>query len=271
MNDQPAKTPNASRPQHWTLIGPLLAVHVLLGTVAVWATDAGGPFVQIVAASLVISQGGLLGIWAALGGRPAPWRLLAVLAVLIGCMWLSDVIFPHAFFPQVSTWVYLLSAVTAGLALLVLRAWGITIVKPGRGDLAAETHRFQFSLRSLLEWTAGMAAFLAAFQMTTEGFLGWICSSVQRTVAILMFYGTVGLLAGAALGVALGTRFAPARILALGATGAAVVAAVMHIPGPLPLGEAIVFGALCVVWLAGTLWLFRLAGYRLLWRGAVRL
>jgi hypothetical protein len=122
---------------------------------------------------IVFGQSYLAGVWIACGHRSMPWRLLGVAGLLVGLTWIPAW--------QLSAMLTDLSPATIVVLafLLPLRVIGFRVCD-GIGERKLnDSRRLQFSLRSILEWTAASAMFcsLAALvqpQTVTEIWaLGW--------------------------------------------------------------------------------------------------
>lgn len=250
-------------------ITTLLIAHGVLALVTVLGMGIDGrnlpePFFLLFV-SMAIGQGSLVGIWIAFGGRATPWRLIGGTVGLIGCTWCLEIGLPQS---GAYYWTYYVLAQTVGTGLLLvaLRFSGLGINWRPPGSPAPEKQRLQFSIRSLMEWTAGLAVLLGTLPMTPEEFREVFA---RETLGAFGVFGSSALLALATLWISLGTRRAVARILVLClALVAASVSMTIVLPG---LGGGILLSVCCVFWLVSSLWVLRRAGYRLAWRGSVRL
>jgi hypothetical protein len=275
MDDPPDAVAATTGNRRRKVIVSLLVIHGALAVLSLIVTgtnSSGGPPwfpIELMVMTLAISQGSLLGIWAALGGPPAPWRLLATAAALVACMWLLPGLFVDA---DVEVWTYVVFTQMVGtsLPLLALRLRGLGIVRPTPSDPEPELQKLQFTLRSLLEWTTALAVLLGMVQMTPEDFREAF-TSWQGGLEIVAIFGGDALLALAALWTALGARWTAARLLLLGLAGGVAATGIAVVDAPYRLITALAFLLLSVAWLVGSLWVFRVAGYRLAWRRAIRL
>ena len=274
MNAPPESQKTDNRKRHWRLVGPLLAVHgtVAVATVAGMGTALGGgdELLTFLLMSLATAQGSLLGIWVALGGPPTPWRLIGAVVTLVGLMWVLYAAFPGS---GVEVWAYFMLAqsLATSLPLLALRFRGLAVALPDPDDSAPQMQKLQFSLRSLLEWTTALAVLLGTLQMTTEEFQKPF-TSWQGLAEIGALLCADALLALAALWMALGARSPGARMLMLGLVlvGSAFAIA-STLDDSLLLTWIPLFVLLSTLWLIASLWVFRVLGYRLIWRRTVRL
>ncbi len=133
----------------WALgAGQLLAAAIGFA-VSEWASNQ---WIVTTGQVVVVSQFYLAGIWVALGRRSSPWRLVAV-GMLLTCLTrlldgqqYRDIIF--LFSPGVLT--------TLG-TLLLLRVLGFRLQSQVGEPQPGNAGKFQFSLRSILIWTAVIA------------------------------------------------------------------------------------------------------------------
>jgi hypothetical protein len=256
------------------LVASLLAVHVLAAVVAIQVLAGSERRPLFVFVLVMFGQGAglgsLLGIWAALGGRPTLWRLVGTTMALVGCMALAECMTPVSIDGHGlpvndlrSLWVAVVFslALATSLPLLALRFLGLEIAHREPDDSLLQRPKLQFSLRSLLEWTAALALMLGTLQMTP----GWF---PDVALAPLGLCPICGLLALAALWITLGTRWRAIRMLGLALAGASLVA------GLVVLRDLDFLSPVWLLWIVsviGSLWVFRIAGYRLVWRGRVTL
>ena len=241
------------------LLGSLVAGILVVVLWLMWVQDLSAvdvvPIILVMLCiSLAFSLGSLLGIWVALGGQPSAWRFLAVTVGGAACVWLAE----EACFVLAQT-------VVTSLLFWVLRLVGVGLVKVSPDgclhDPAAGGGRFQFSLRSLLEWTTALAVLLGLLHYLPDDFFSvflrpetWFVSIPGALVATAAFWAT------------LGTRGPTLRFAALGL--------VLTIPGSIAWllpslgglwGACAVFAFLGqqALWDIELLRLFRTAGYRL--------
>jgi hypothetical protein len=106
--------------------------------------------------AIVPSQAFLLGVWIAFGGKPIPWRAIAVITVIAAWDW---------YIGKSSGPIGSLNAVLAGetsLAmgiLLFARFMGLRLSNAKRGDAVNLGHA-QFSIGQALMWMTGLAVFM---------------------------------------------------------------------------------------------------------------
>lgn len=241
------------------------ALITLVGIAAAAASPAAGTWVGLLIISLSMAQGSLLGIWAGLGGKPSPWRLVGTVVALVALAWALEAAFGNS---SAAGWAFLvlIQAFFTAPPLLALQFMGLGLKRSEAENSAVGWHKFQFSLRSLLEWTAAVAILLSAVQMMPEEFrtgYRW-----REWAAWLVFF-VDGLLALAGLWIALGTRRLLLRIVLMGIGCVGATAAFTLIDAADSL--LLLFPALYACWVVSSLYLCRLAGYRLVWRASVTL
>lgn len=243
--------------------------------------SASGP-VRTVLLSVALSQGSLLAIWAVCGGRPTPWRVVAAIVGIVVWIW---VLGEPAWVEQDPWWSWswsllwgycvcllLCQMVPVTGLLLLARLVGVGVTHGSHSGTTTSRPRLQFSIRSLLEWTTALAMLLGTFHYIPEDFFISISSLPPwRVLSIIAIVGSGVLIAPAALWTALGTRLPLARYCTLLVAVAAAVATMTLVLGEDEFGYSLVFGIGQTVWLVGSLWVFRLLGYRLVWRRRTRL
>ena len=265
------------------LVGLLLAA-ILAVDAAVWSMVVGQQvFLQWpdfrvkLWLALALSQIALVAIWAALGSSVVAMRISALVAAAIG--WTALLHWPRNpcldgwFRIELPAWTmrFLCQAFVICLPLGLARMWGLRLVGPGHLTApAVPLRRYQFSIANLLAWTAGVAVMLGLsrylFEFTfrwaalTHGWIPWML------VGELCFgQAAIGL---AVLWVALGTGRRGWRAAAL--VGAFLSALLLHGPWtPLATASLPDYSQLCLLEAAlifAPLWVFRIAGYRIIIR-----
>jgi hypothetical protein len=220
----------------------------------------------------VLGQASMLALWAGLGGRPGPWRMTAAivaLGALAGALWSrrdTDEIGFFLFFGYLALTQLLVMSVllTAG------RLWGLELRDVAANDgAAAELGRpwFQFPIRAIMSWTAAVAVLLAvSHYLPLDPFQEIIG---DWTVSLAIFTSSA-LVALGAFWIALGARWSVARYAVLVATTiVGIVWLYVAVREDSALWEFFVFFLTQIVYIAASLWLVRLAGYRLAWRRRV--
>lgn len=249
------------------------------------------PFVVLFA--LATSQVSLVAIWAGLGRTWLPWRVVSLvltimvwsrllawsqgpelhetlLAALIAA-WL-----PSRTFLSEPEWFDAVAA-QAGLHLLaqciclvllssLARMAGFKLIRAGSargpGESVAVQPRWQFSLSYLLSWITVLAVTLGALQHTFDHRLSWdfVASFWAGVVVMGLAHAALALVA---LWTALGTQWPGLWGTALALTTVAAVTAVHTLANA---DILLAYGAMCVVqvvWILASLWVFRIAGYRI--------
>ena len=241
-------------------ISALLTVQVLVSVTALMAFEHGpGDIVQMLAISVPFAQGSLLGIWAAMGGRPGPWRLVAAALALVGAAKVTEAITSDG---EVVLCFFLLAQLfSTSLPLFLLRFLGLDLIRPRDDVRVAQAPTLQFSLRSLLEWTTAVAVLLGTLPMLPEE--AYMMMSMSDLAFVMGVFVPMGLLAVAAAWAGLGAGRLWVRLLALGIAGP-IMAIVTELvkPGAWPGWVCLLF-ACWTTWTVASLWVFRLAGYRL--------
>jgi len=175
-------------------------------------------------------------------------------------------------------WVFVLFMTTciAGILLMGARFLGAELRVTNDADAVGgpnpKRQWIQFSLRSLISWTTALALLLGSLHYLPGEQLRQILFSDSQSIAILgVILSGSALIAFAAIWITLGTRWLPARYFVLALAGAAAILWMYLVLGPNELETLLPFCLGQVGWMVGSLWLVRLAGYRLIWRRRVRL
>jgi hypothetical protein len=180
-------------------------------------------------------------------------------------------IMPYAGDVRLHTFLLTAQMAVVSLPLVIARAYGVALIDlfaaPGVETSEPAGPAYQFSIRQLLGWTIALAV--------TFGTLKWIVGDVLLLMRGLREIRIAPLLAGrcaialAALWAALGTRWLNLRLLTL---GLAAICAFYTLP-TMPAAAIVESRALRfmeTVLLAGSLWVFRVAGYRVQFRARLR-
>ncbi len=275
-------------PKRWIYIGLVVAFVVLGELIMVFLIEhVYATWLEMCLFTMSLSHGVLLAIWAALGGRPTLWRLVAVVAALVALMWLCR----HPDVQEI-LFILLLQSLFMATLLTLGRFFGVELTGEPAADCAPatdgagldslpaeETERpwMQFSLWAVMSWTTAIAALLASFHYLPEDLVRRVSGDARGWViaAILLF--SVALIGFGAMWITLGTRWTLMRYVVLGAAGAGAIGVLLLLnaflaPGYGPnVWELLLFCGSAMFWLVGSLALIRLAGYRLIWRRRVRL
>ncbi|OHB72860.1 MAG: hypothetical protein A2V70_04405 [Planctomycetes bacterium RBG_13_63_9] len=259
------------------LIVLLLLATVLVDVVvltAAWSKDSPSrsepdPLI-ILAWALWLSQVNSAGIWLGLGRSPFPLRsactVLAIAAWSAGLSALSD--------PNTGLWAVALTVQSCviGIPLLALRSSGLCLVEasvPAEVDGPADRRpRMQFSIRYMLGCMTALAVVLGTLHYIAPENL----TDLHRlaSLSFIMFivgHTAIGL---ASLWAVLGTRRPTERVLTLALVGSATFATFWFFGevNPAFLWRFVVFLCLEILLMVAMLGVFRIAGYRLHWRGS---
>ena len=221
--------------------------------------------VPVVVTALRLSQVSLAAIWLALGGGPSSVRLVCVVGVT--ALWsLAMSIVPHAGDVRLHTLLLTAQMAAVSLPLSIARAQGVTLsdlfAAPAAGTSEPTSSAFQFSIGQLLGWTFALAV--------TFGTLQWIVGDVFMLTRVLREMQIAAPLAGrcaivlAALWAALGTRWLNMRLLTLGLVGMCAFYTLRTTAASAPDGSSplALLPLMETMLLVGSLWVFRVAGYR---------
>jgi hypothetical protein len=260
------------------LIGLLLLATVLVDGVVVSIVLSLGKLFQdpralfwiFVLVALALAQSSLAAIWAGFGRRSIAWRAMAlVLTITAWSRLMPWVINPSTPNRLATEWAVLLLAQTIIVfaGVIMARLAGVRVVSatealPAAND--ADRHaRFQFSLAYAFSWIIAVAVILGVLQYAL--YRQHVPPDADFWLSLAALSVAHALMAMAALWTALGTRWAAVRVFVLCATTLAAHAAHTYV------WEEILVGAtVCVVqvsWLLGSLWVIRVAGYRLVRQG----
>ncbi|MGA2501975.1 MAG: hypothetical protein ABSH20_29895 [Tepidisphaeraceae bacterium] len=245
------------------ILAGLVIAHILLNglTLAVMPTSIGpcnelsdAPMYALI--MLGPSQAVLLALWAVLGGGRLLWRVLpAVLGAILYLWWFqrADNEWRTVVLGQICIW---------GPLLFVARLTGLELVRLSTRRTASRP--FQYSIMDMLMWTTALAVVLAVLRALPKD---WLTSLHVRgqDANFAVFFGSLALVAGAALYSSLGKGWLLARVSIVPlATGAGVYWMAETIP-VLAWYALLLLGS-SAAWLVGSLLLVRLAGYSLAWR-----
>ena len=235
-------------------IGSLVAVHVVLNLLGCFIHDIPAiegmrRWIMTPLVMLAPSQGAMLGFWTALTGKRGSWRGLEAVVGVLAYVWCVDALGSrNDDFYIPFTW--LAFAVSALLFPARFLGWRIVF-----GDSAMQ-QRQQFSLADALIWITTFALLLGAIRWHR-----WLRGGFQpHSLAIIAGLATVSL---ASLWAALGRKWLVARVFVLFATIATLTGSAMIAARSL---EALFVGLLLAIeaaWIVGSLFVVRLAGYRL--------
>jgi len=252
------------------LIGLLLLATALVDCAVLWSCTASRspPRLEVqffTLHSLALSQTSLAAIWAGLGKRSTPWRLVGVF--LLAVLWSRGLAATVFWLSTIMACFLLLlpQAVMVVVLLWIARPFGVRVVR-GTEPPPAENvgWRPQFSLRHLFAWTTATAIVLGVstwvFRDGPE-LLQWLRERAVWEAQV--FNACNALMAFATLWAALSNRALARRISVLLLILVAAFALLPRLPGgPKPTLWALILTLQSVLLLA-SLWVFRVAGYRL--------
>ena len=266
--------------RRWLLIGSVVAVTAVIDLVIVplGLPDRREPdWIYLTLYAMAPCHGSLLAVWIALGGRATPWRLVAAVLGVAAWLWASNSFFDSASYVMGGTfveyWTTILAAemfVLSGL-LMLARLLGLELTDASHGDttqaVADDTQWIQFSLRTLMSWTTAVAVLLAILHYCPERLLEDVFDGPLIFAAIILGSALTAL---GALWIALGGRWPVVRIVSLVvALITGVVLERLTTDSYVRLWQIVTFFVAQVPYLVVSLWLVRLAGYRLVWRRRV--
>ena len=239
----------------WTLA----AVHLVLFIVLPFWWQRRGSMVSTIAIpcwAVVLSQGSLLGLWAALGGKPTPWR--ATFVVIVAASWLSFCGWRGNDLVKGSYTNSLIGQSFQVMGILLLaRFMGLRLSKTEGGDEDHLAH-LQFSVGQALSWMTALVVFMAASHYLKDAFAAYFD---YRFISYFLSWLVVAL---AAIWLICGSRwiaFRCAMLLLVIGLGTAWIVQTTNSPW---WGTVNLLGCEAVV-AAPSLAVVRLAGYRLVW------
>ena len=225
----------------------------------------------IVLFSLSMAQVSLVALWAGLAGKSAPWRVIGLVLVVVLWTALLAAVLDYASPREIASfWTVLLlaQAVAIFMPLSVARAVGLRMVSVGDLDAvkAASTgrSRLQFSLGYLLAWTTAVAVTLGLLKYTVDYRTLFPYPGVWWKLFVLAVgHAAIAL---AALWALLGTRWLGLRLPALFLITAAAIVCDSWLARLDPFWASALLCLVQALWLAGSLWVFRVCGYRVVRR-----
>jgi len=136
------------------LITLLAAAHVFVALAVVSWAQLPGEFADRIT-FLVVSTGqvGLLSIWMALGRRAAPWRPVALLAVIVAWGWVEA---SKTGVGLQGLFVFLSASMATVAILATARGFGLRLFLPDVEE-TKDTGPWQFSLSRLFAWTTSLS------------------------------------------------------------------------------------------------------------------
>lgn len=149
------------------LITLLVLAHVLVGLV-VWSIFGIPPenATRVLLGGVASSQVGLLAIWTALGRRATPWRLTALISVVVAWSWIVASLSGKG--PD-AMYFFLPLAATIAAFLASARFFGLRLCTIDAEPTNTEDSRpWQFSLARLFAWTTSLAICMGLLSLTVR-------------------------------------------------------------------------------------------------------
>ena len=156
------------------LIGLLVLATVLVDAVAFLLVQGKGELhpTWILFCSLALSQVSLLAIWAGLGSKRTPWRVLGMVTGVVAWSWVGPLVLNTSndefeFETLTSGWAMslLTIALFVVVPLSIARVAGLCVAGPSHGSVPRSSQtglrRSQFSLGNLFGWTTAVALLLS--------------------------------------------------------------------------------------------------------------
>ena len=217
--------------------------------------------------ALSMSQVSLAAVWTGFAGRWFPWRVMGLsITAVMWSRYVAWIVAPSQIDDYACLYGSLLLAQTIAIlvSLTVARLSGARLVRADRVDMADEgasgPSRFQFSLREMLSWTTVLAVVLGALRYSVDHDLFPSYLGDWRQLAVLSLANAVPALL--AIWAALGTGRPALRAMALALATAAAIGAGSMLAEVVSLRAYAVLCILQGVWVLGSLWVFRVAGCR---------
>ena len=179
----------------------MAAIHLLLGTVGIWAAVKSGLTGEYFGPPLLMlgpSQGALLGLWAAFGGRGSPWRAVLAVLVVVGHYTLND---RYVHSSDMGFWLSIQSiqAIPFILGCLLLRLLGLELTEDSGERLLSDSPGLQFSIGRTIAWMTAIAIFVFSMQFLGDEYLvaltnlpDWAVPAATGLVAIASFWTILG-------------------------------------------------------------------------------
>ena len=248
------------RPRY--LIAGLVLAHVVAHAIVVKLDlRASGPpqkAIDVIADVLFVlgpSQASLLAIWVAFGrGR----LFLPVLPTVVGAV-LYAWYFRHS--NDERLWFTINQLAVMTVFLLAARAAGVALVH--RRDEPIPSRPLQFSIRDMLGWMTALAVMLGTLHYMPRD---WFQFADMPVRIFLVLFGSLTLVAFGPIVLLLCDRWLLARLVLQPLTVGLSAALVLSRGGSEPVWYNCVVLGFMNLWLAGSLAVVRLAGYRLTWR-----
>ncbi len=169
----------------WALgVMQLLAIAVAFAAMeAGWADN---DWFRIACVPILYVQPYVAGIWIGFGEKSLPWRMLGVAAFLTCLTWVS---LKH-FFSLPGAVLELSPGIAVALAFMLLaRAFGYRLREENAESPGDGSARFQFTVRSLLKWTAVTAMLFSLAALVNPGATQTGVGPLwQMALALLVFH-----------------------------------------------------------------------------------
>jgi hypothetical protein len=258
-----------------TVLVDLVVVSVVASELPPWIERGRAGRAELMLISLPLAQASLVAVWAGFGGRSLAWRTVGL--VLIITLWSAVVgwlMEPSRPMSMATPWTILLLAQTTLIfaCVMLARSTGLRVTRAtdivSSQQPAGGRRRFQFSLAYSLSWITAVALVLGILQYVLYRKHIPPDPDFWPDVALLSIAHTA--IALSTLWTVLGRQRLVLRLVGLLLTALAAVAAYYHLT---EIAEWLAAVTLCLaqlLWLVGSLWVIRVAGYRLVWPSSRR-
>lgn len=256
----PSFTPVTAMKSLWVMIGFAFAMGLVC--IVPHVRDWADPVAWL---SAGLYGANLLCFWAVWGGKPTPWRWAGIIVFFVVIIRMTQGeywSFVPSFFCQ-ALYQVLISSLPCWTARFVGIQVAVNLPDNVPAGVASDAPRYQFSLAALLGWVTAVAVVMAALKCIPAA------SFVEP--GVLPWPATCTLLGLPAIWVALGRRWLAIRCLAVLLMTLAVVTTLVMRFDPFMAQSVTATCLLATIWFLATLLFLRKDGYRLIWRGRVRL
>jgi len=246
------------------VIGILVGVNVALAALVLWriarlTPDNDTPFDWLLF-MVVPSQGNLVGIWTALGGKRTPWRaVVTVVCVVVGLRLAHGLGYSFALGEVACLSAWQILGVSS--VLLLARLAGLRLIHCETEWPKEELGRFQFSIWQMLVWTFILAVILSSVHYLPQGIRPGFYATPYEAIS----EGSLTCIALASMWLAFGRAWLPARILLEGMTLGLGVVLGHSVEGFPWINDCVLLSTGAIMTIASLL-VVRWAGYRLTWR-----
>ncbi len=250
------------------LIGLLVLATLVVDAAVLVSLPAASPgrhSDRLLILALVLSQVGLLAIWAGWAGRTMPWRLLLTIAsaTVMSELLERTNLWPDRdqFSDQLTLYATMLALANTG-SIVAARAGGLRIERPiNETQPDRSSPRFQFRLMHLMGWLTATALILGLLEYSLAGGLRrvsparYIDDALCGAAMTVMVLGTM---------TSVLTRGARAWQLPLWACSVALAVAAWRIAGD-SWRVAATVNVTAALWTLMSLGIVRIAGYHITW------